>query len=183
MSGALHGVATPSGSHKLFDLTLGAAATSLDTGANGISQAYDVLEIFLLLRGDEAVAISTNGGLRFNNDSGSNYDRYLTRASNAAVALVSAFAQSLLAIAVPGTSAGAGAFALTRITIPAYNQTVAHKIAETTHGLPDTADSTISRTDNAHFRWRSTAAITRVAMVNTGAWSFIAGSRMIIYGR
>src|SRR5438876_918786 len=44
------------GMTKLFDSTLGADTASIDTGAGGISTAYDVITAWIIARTDEAGA-------------------------------------------------------------------------------------------------------------------------------
>lgn len=76
----------------------------------------------------------------------------------------------------------ASVFGVWRFLVPAYAQTTAFKVVDSTGGQCDT---TASRCDSYTLTgtWRNTAAITRVAINAPPAKNFIAGSRMIIYGR
>jgi hypothetical protein len=181
----LYGVAkTPSGSGAivLYDSgALGSPAASIDTGAAGIAGGYTVLEVWALLRTDQAVAASTID-VRVNNDSSAVYSyQRLTGANATASANVVAGATSWQISAV-GASMASGVFHVIRMTIPFYTETVAHKAAEVLHGRHDTTAANGSIEARA-LRWASTAAITRMAFIAPSTFNFIAGSHVIIYGR
>ena len=166
---------------KLFDSTLGASANSIDTGAAGIAGGYDILEVWLILRTDEAVVAST-ASITVNNDTGSNYDRQFVRGDNITASASQGAAEAAWLLTAPGTSCASGVFCCIRLTIPAYTQTTANKIAECTHVRVDTTAAN-KRAELEGLHWRSTAAITRMAVTAPSTKNFVAGSRMIIYGR
>lgn len=165
--------------HILFDSTLGADAASIDTGGGGIAATADHLLVYLLLRTTEAVT-EANGFLRFNNDSGANYDRHVLRVDNVTISGIILNAQTEIALTLLGANAQAGAFAAVTLHIPSYRQTTAHKsFTSASVALEDTAAD--SRIEQGGGRWRNTAAITRMA-VGPSSGNFLAGSRMTIYG-
>lgn len=168
---------------KVFHKVLTGTAVSIDTGANGIPPGYDVLEIFIISRTDEAVTSSTATSLRLNGDSGSNYDRYHLRVSNNAITQSELFGGTSFAIRMPGASHDANIFGYVRITIPFYSQTVAHKSVEWTLGVMDDADTADIFHDSTSGRWRSTSAINRITWETPGTYNFIAGSSMVIFAR
>jgi hypothetical protein len=160
---------------------LGSPAASIDTGAAGIAGGYNVIEVWALLRTDQAVAASTID-VRVNNDSSAVYSyQRLTGGNATASANVVAGATSWQISAV-GASMASGVFHVIRMTIPFYTETVAHKAAEVLHGRHDTTAANGSIEARA-MRWASTAAITRMAFIAPSTFNFIAGSHVIIYGR
>jgi hypothetical protein len=169
------------GALKVFDSTLGADTASIDTGAGGIPAGYSAIEIMLMLRTDEAAAIS-NANLRLNNDSGANYDTEDDSANGStAAAAHSAGLTSILAI-VHGAGGSASYPGMASVVIPAYDQTTFFKtglLTETAH------DATLGNnwTVVKGFTWKSTSAITRVAVSAAGTAKLKAGSRMLIYLR
>lgn len=164
---------------RLFDSTLGADTATIDTGANGVSQLYDHLLLVLLLRTTEAVTLS-GVNMTFNGDGGANYDRQVIRNTNTTVIGAISLAQTSFTILAPGASAQTGAFSAPAIFIPSYAQTNAHKAFDFTQAsIEDTAAD--CRIESAAGRWRSTSAISRVALTAQSG-NLLAGSRMSIYG-
>ena len=166
---------------KLFDSTLAADTASIDTGANGIAQDCDLLEVYLLARTDEAVALSTLT-LEVNGDAGANYDRQFLRGSNVTASASIVNASNGWTIATAGASATAGVYGVFRITIPAYAQTTAFKNAEATVSVPDETAANM-RAEVQALGWRSTAAINQLSVAAPGVQKLKAGSRLLIYGR
>lgn len=167
------------GSTVLFDSTLGANAASIDTGANGIAQTSMMLDIWLLLRTTQAVALSS-GLFRINGDSGANYDQENLQATSATVAAAASVAQTSQILSVLGASAAASAFTAIRIWIPAYTQTTAHKSMTCFVADADaTAGNNVVQVRST--RWRNTAAINQLS-ITAGSGSLLAGSRMYVVG-
>jgi hypothetical protein len=170
------------GSVVLYDSgALGGTAASIDTGASGIGGGYDVLEIWALLRTDQAVAASTID-VRVNNDSSAVYSYQRVSGVNATASANVVAGATSWQISAVGASMASGVFHVIRMTIPFYTETVAHKAAEILHGRHDTTAANGSIEARA-LRWASTAAITRMAFIAPSTFNFIAGSHVIIYGR
>ncbi len=165
---------------KIFDSTLGSDTASIDTGAGGIPSGGDLLEVWILCRTTE-VAVGSSLIVRVNNDSGANYDVVQVRGLNVTAAAANTLAGTSWLLGSFGASAQAGAATVIRMTIPSYDQTTFHKAAEATvEQVEDTAAD--ARVTAYGLRWRSTSAITRLA-ITAGSGSLLTGSRMFIYKR
>jgi hypothetical protein len=181
----LYGVAkTPSGSGAivLYDSgALASPASTLDTGVGGIAGGYNVLEIWIIARTDQAVAQSSTN-LTFNGDTAGNYDRQFDRGADTTASAGGTSGGNALGMLTAGTSTDSGVFSIYRISVPFYAETTAHKVCEITDGSADSLAA--DRRANVQVgRWRSTAAITRVTFTAPGGQNFAAGSHMICYGR
>jgi hypothetical protein len=167
------------GPSALFDSTLGSNQAAIDTGAGGIAQTADHLLVVMLLRTTEGV-VPGAALLTFNADVGANYDRQTARIVNTSLSGTIALAGTSVLIGALGASAQAGAFSAITLQIPCYRQTTAHKSFHwQTELVEDTA--TVTRTEFGGGRWRSTAAITRLAITGSNG-NLVAGSRVSVYG-
>src|SRR5690348_3688092 len=110
----------------LFDSTLSGSAASIDTGANGIGQAYNVLDIYMYLRGDTA-AVATNVNITFNNDTGSNYDYQVVSGNNVTAGASNNHGVAQISWTTLAASATSSDFGVGYMTIPAYTQTTGFK--------------------------------------------------------
>jgi hypothetical protein len=167
---------------KIFDSTLGSSASGIDSGAASIPSGFDVLEVWLILRTDEAVA-GSSCKILVNNDTGANYDRQNIRGVNTTASAAGGLGTTDgWTINIAGASCAAGVFSMVRMSIPAYAQTTAQKAMEFVNSR---ADTTIANclVEIQAFNWRSTAAITRIAVNAPASQNFVTGSRMIVYGR
>lgn len=162
---------------QLYDNTAAGAIANWDvtTGLTG----YNHLAISLVGRSDVA-ATTTALQIRFNNDTGSNYD--YTQASfiptpggSAADAATSIVCGSLL-----GATAPASTPTVMNLHLPNYAATVFFKeVTGTVFSRYGATTSNLAIVFGGN--WRSTAAITRVT-VFPAAGNFILGSRLSIYG-
>lgn len=166
-----------SGIVLLFDSTLGSDAASIDTGANGIVSGYRTLLVYLVLRGTD-VAVSGTARFRINNDSGTNYDQVDAFAGGLS-GTQNLNAQTGAVYGIPAASATAGYAAAVVLTIPAYTDTNFFKVARIESGYDLSTTAQVS--DQGVFTWRSTAAVTQLAVASAAA-NLKAGSRMTIYG-
>ena len=165
---------------QLFDSTLGAPATTIDTGASGVPQTANALQLVIFAR-TSAAAVQSNLQLTLNGDTGANYDFQETRATNATLTTTSDLATANFNIWIPGASVGANCFATAIITFSAYLQTAAHKACVSESGWGDgVAANSFSQWITG--RWRNTAAITQITLTAGGGSNFATGSRMTIYG-
>ena len=165
---------------KLFDSTLGSAQASIDTGAI-LPASCAQLHIVLAGRGDTALG-STAILLRFNNDSGANYNYQIIAANNTALVANAGAATGFVSPgSVPAASAPASVFGSTEIWVPNYAGTTGYKSYNSISYF-ETADTAAGQNLNQSGGiWKSTAAITRVALL-LAAGNFAAGSRMTVYG-
>lgn len=167
------------GMANIFDQTLAVATPEIDTGANGVPAGYSGLIVTVIARADPAV-FSQGWALRFNNDSGNNYQFSWTDQSG--VTLSALFAGPVNGVKVmegPGANIAAGIFGVAQVFIPGYAATTANKACSALGGFA--SDSTHSEMVTSLSVWNNTAAITRIALF-TGGGNMVAGSRMTIYG-
>lgn len=158
-------------------VTLGSAQATIDVSS--IVAGYGDLEIEFLARGDTA-ATTANLFLRFNNDSGANYDYQVLVASAGTVSSAETFGQTSGAVGViPAASAGASLAGGGIIHIPGYAGTTFNKVAlcTTTYKI-GTSSGNMTKRDNAIF-WRNSAAITRVTLL-LSAGNFATGSYVVV---
>lgn len=174
------------GSARLYDYEVtGSDKASIDTNVDGSTVAnfsgYDVLEIWMILRTDDAAA-AVNVDLIFNNDTGANYDNGVLNASNTTVSASTALAQTSLTLTAHGSGGTSGYAAVNRLSIPGYAGTVFNKTGELTYEVPDgTAGN--NRLGARIIGWRSTSAITRLKVAALGAAKLKVGSRLLVYGK
>lgn len=167
---------------------VGSDKSSIDTGVDARDAGSgdwtngDLLEVWMYLRDDEAVQIGDTF-LTFNNDSGANqyvYERF--RAVAGTLAGTEILTGANIDFWTPGSSFLANAFGVVRMTVPNYAGTVGFKAFEATVG--DGTDS--SGNTNAFLMggtYRSTSAITRLAIAPPSAKKFKVGSQLLIYKR
>lgn len=164
----------------IFESTLGGAASAIDSGAGSIPGTYNVLEVWIIARTTEAVDISSVNVI-FNNDSGSNYDRQTVRGSNTTASATQTLAAAAINLGCAGANQHANAPGVIRLTIPGYADTTFHKVGEASVSIPDDTAAN-NRSEMNSCRWRSTAAITRIA-VTANSGNLIAGSQLLVFGR
>jgi len=179
---AISGSAGAGGLVTLYDSGyLGSDAASIDTGAGGIAAGHGNLIVTLYLRATDAPVIQ-NILIRFNNDSGANYNESRVQANNANPVTTTAIAQTAgLLGAVPAAGATANAFGAATVHIPAYDQTTNHKAALCDAMAIDSAVADMSQSW-VGVQWKSTAAISRMAVFSQAGGNIKAGSRMMVMG-
>lgn len=166
---------------QLGDTTLGAPATSVNI--SGIAGSATSLLIVLMLIGD-AVAVPVDAGIRFNNDSGTNYGWQMVDTSAAALVLAHNDAQtSGLAGTYAGASATSPGVGTGAVLVPNYTGTTFNKTYNLLHAAnPGTFANNTSWSKNGSGWWKSNAAITRVTVIPLSGTNWTTGSRMTIYG-
>lgn len=171
--------ATSPAMEQLYDNVAGGAIASWDV--SGISQAYNHLKLVLTVRGSTAATV-VSSGIRFNNDSGNNYNSQRTYSNNAGVAGSGNFAQSRLILAdCPAASSAANAAGTMEVLVPSYALTTFNKGVVFNSVAVQAVYGTNDYTWSGGGDWLSTAAITRVTVLPaSGNW--LAGSRLTIYG-
>jgi hypothetical protein len=180
----LGGGSTPAWTNAPFvllsDTTLGGNAASFNI--TGISQAYSHLKIVAKMRNDGAVAKS-NWNLRFNADSGSNYDEVIGKVINATLSGESNAGTTVLqGFLAAGASATASVFGTAEVIVPDYVGS-GHKTVIGDSGVIATEGTVASfhRYWNSGV-WKSTAAINQVTLTPGDGSNWVAGSRLMIYG-
>lgn len=165
---------------QLSKSVLGGASANIDITA--ISGSYDHLRLIAYVRGDTAAA-STTCILRFNGDSGANYDFQRNSASAAAAAISEAFGQTSIECTptMPANTATANVFSMIMLDIPFYALTANNKLVHVKHISKIGVATTNLREGGVAGFWRSSAAITQITLI-PGAGNFAAGSGYSLWG-
>lgn len=157
----------------------GSVAANIDF--TSISGSYRHLQIMMLARGDTAAtAVTVN--LRFNNDSGSNYDWQrdfaVDAAEDASAAVAQTSARAGVATAASATSGNPGT---STIWIPNYAGTTFNKSGTGSSMILTSTAASGFIIEHESFLWRSTAAITRITLTpSAGNWEI--GTVATLYG-
>src|SRR5262249_17299627 len=151
---------TAGGVFQLADTLLGADTANFDF--TSISGSYIALKLTLYLRGDTAAA-TTNATLRFNNDSGSNYDYQYGLGQAATASAAETFAQTSCSLgSIPANTAGANLFGDIEIWIPHYAGAANNKaLISSWASKSGTSTTNLTSGQMAGF-YRSNTAITRI---------------------
>jgi hypothetical protein len=178
--GAAAGGGGGGGAITLLNDVLLAADGTFDI--SGIAATYNDLLLVLEGRGTRAGAPNEDVVLRFNNDSGANYDSEVAYGSAATLAAFGAAAGTFGELGiVPGATGTAGRFGVLTATIYGYAGTTRQK--SYTSDWHSDHDSTTRQTGVAGGTWRSTAAVNRVQVFGEVTAALLAGSRLRLYGR
>lgn len=164
---------------RLFHSVLAADGTTIDTGANGILGTYVHLMLVIQARTTQAV-VGSSGNITFNADGGANYDRQNVGATDTTVTGAASAASTAIVIQLMGASGAANTPQAFLGFIPNYAATVFHKTLGSMNGRAE-ATAANQQSRNEFWKWRSTAAITRITLV-AGSGNLLAGSSMSIYG-
>lgn len=174
------GVSSP-GLWLLWDsVTAGVSLPAATITTPTISGSYKHLRCYLSGRSNGAV-VNTLLSMRFNGDSGSNYDWFEVKAINTGSLVQSGVgggSSMQLSATFPGASATAGYRGSCVIEIPAYTDMTFYK---TYHAQAWGADGTNLTTEAIAGGWRSTSAITSVSFA-LASGSFNSGTRVTLYG-
>jgi hypothetical protein len=166
---------------KIAQTILTGSAASFDF--TSIPGTYENLRLEFILTTDSGTSPETLK-LRFNNDSGANYNSQWsgafasTNARNAA----SAAATSAQVCEIPGNSGSSnGTLAVGEVKIASYARTTLNKMATTRGGHRYDNTNLNVMVSNGMIEWKSSAAITRITIFPT-AGNLLAGSVATLYG-
>lgn len=165
---------------RISTQTLGADAASIDF--TSISGSYKDLYLTFQIRSARSGQNEDPLLLRFNGDSGGNYDSQFMRGNNTTATAGQALSGSSISLgSVSAATAPAGSASSGVIEVPNYAGSTFHKNALTRiMGRRDTAN-----TDIMYYQyfgiWKSTAAITQVSLIGANA-NLLAGSTATLYG-
>lgn len=165
----------------IFYSKLAAPAASFDiTSING---TYANLVLKLQVRGTTA-ANSVNANVRFNNDSGANYDYMMEVGRAAGIAIAESLATTAIRASVPAAStAPAAAADAINIAIDNYSGTTFHKQAICLGTGKEAASAGNLFLYSTSGWWRNTAAITRITVLPAaGNWDTGSTCMLIAYG-
>lgn len=163
----------------ISDSTLGADAANFDV--TSIPGTFAVIEWFLHGR------LTTAGGdlrvrVRMNNDSGSNYSWERVFAHSGGAGQDGSNSDtSIVVCELPSSGAAAGRSGAAHGSFPSYASTTFHKnvIAYSGYNQGNDTGRVAQTTEGI---WLNTAAITRLTFI-PAADNFLAGTRLILYGR
>jgi hypothetical protein len=170
-----------SGLTSLFTQTLGASATSIDTGANGIAAGHGDLLIFLYVRTDRAAPLD-NIGIAINGVTSATYDTMDFLAQNTALsgAMNNLNTRLGAGVTVASATTAASVFSLVEIVIPAYDTTAGFKVARISVAAPTETTNGLVQLEGGQLR--STAAVNQITITSTTGSNLVAGTRLAIYG-
>lgn len=160
---------------------LGSAAASVDI--TSIPATYEALILDITGRGDTAAA-AVAIGVRFNGDTGANYDSQQVYALGTATvgAAGIAGATSMGVGSLTAASATANNPGLTSLRIPGYARTVFFKALAGWNGRHEGTAAGSIVAASLYGQWRSTAAINQITVI-AGAGNFATGTVVTLYGQ
>lgn len=183
----------------IYDYTLTANATSINTATDGIQagafpQTFSILEIWLTVRTDEATTASPIN-YQVNGDTGANYDRLFFSAftynafpAGTTSIGVTSGANQWQPSAVCAALTGGSYYSLVRFTMPDYTSSTRYKTCESTHSHPDTTIAPAGGTAGLLIApnllgWRGTDPVTSFKVFPaTGGVNLLAGTRLTVVG-
>ena len=177
ISGGSSGGST--GASRLFDSTLGSAAASIDTGANGIAATSSHLIIVMKLRAT-ANATVDSALLTFNGDTGAHY--YIASGDFFGVTANAVHAEAAANISLEDVSAAtapADVFTPVTLFVPCYADGHNKSVNAMAGYRTGNASGNVLAKSLIGY-WDQTAAINQVTV--TTASTFVAGSRLTVYG-
>lgn len=168
------------GSNLLFSGVLGSDAANIDTGASGVSTAFNILTIYLLTRTADAGATGTI--LVTFNGSTSGYQRTVMQVISTTVS-GSTTSDAGASLNTHGSGGLAAAFSATVMTCPGYANSITQKTFTTLTTTPDsTTANEVSVVGGG--MWNSSgSAISQVTVTPKSGLNLKAGSSMWIYGQ
>ncbi len=146
-----------------------------------IPATYRHLVIKLAGRSSDSATNVVDVNVRFNNDTGANYDRQMLRGFGANATASESLAQTFMPFtwALPGANAPADVAGSGILHIPDYADTTFHKTLVASFVGKTASHATLIHEYGGY--WRSTAAINRIT-ITTHAGTFAAGSIATLYG-
>lgn len=184
-SGAAWDNATPPATtiSVISDTTLSANAANFDI--TGISGSFKHLLVVGYLRTDRA-STDDQLGVRFNADTGSNYDSYDVVSKNVGPSFTPAeyFANSSARFdnSICADNAPAHTFSTVVLVIPHYAGAANNKLFDFTSTIKTGTTNTNVRVAQGLGAWRSNSAITQVTLLPIAGTVFKSGSRVTLFG-
>jgi hypothetical protein len=164
---------------KIAENILGSAASSVTFSS--IPTTFRHLQLWIMSRGDAAASF-VEVRLRFNGDTGANYDsEQITGNAGTATAFESIAATSIQVGEAAAATASSGSCGMSVINIPWYNNTTFHKMITSSHGLSVGTATTAMHSKHWSGRWRNTGGITSITLLASSG-NFIIGSSFALYG-
>lgn len=173
-----HGV----GMQRIQTISLSSATASVTFSS--IPTSWSGLMLTWYARTDRASNTLDLIGLRFNGDTGSNYNWQIT--ASAGTGNVNSFGTNESSIALAdatAASADSGTFGGGTATFPNYNVSGSHKVVVATGGALPATSSADFRAEQCLGRWaNATAGVTSITLLSRSGANFISGSVFTLYG-
>lgn len=161
---------------SVFNTTLGAPATSIDTGAV-LPTSYAHMFVEISARSDLAAA-SSSLSVRMNNDSAANYVFETLAGANAvASAVVPAAGTSFTIGSIPANTASAGWFGTGLLWLPNYGSANIKAVFSIGGGAFSGVTGTVSLQGGV---WNAGSAINQLTFLSGGT-NFATGTRVTVY--
>ncbi len=171
----------PAGSWTLLDSSILVASQSSVTFSS-IAGTFRNLKVISQVKSDKAGVTLATVAIRFNGDTGANYNSQLLRVTNTSVSGSINTGQTSGLVCDCQAALAAGNWAAQfEMTIASYAKTTFNKMAvSTTSSLFSTGSASLSQLWVSS--WNNTAAITSMVFYEAGGANFIAGSEFYLYG-
>jgi hypothetical protein len=175
---------TPPGLVLISETELGASAASVTFSS--IPGTYRSLLIVVQARTDKAASDADTVNVRFNGDTGNNYDRLAVVFGNSATSYgPSRASSSMLSVAMAEASGSrASNFAPALMFAPDYAATDREKWLQVLNSprFGDVAADSDVLLRIAAGRWRSSSAVTSITFLPNTGTNFVADSKFTLYG-
>jgi hypothetical protein len=158
------------------------ASAAADMTVTNIPATFDNLLVIVCARGTTAAQF-TDALMRFNGDTGNNYDfeDFHVFQNGTNFSQTTAASAAMIASTIPAATATAGRAASVSVFIPDYARTSFTKQSHSSSGAALGTGTFNIGTGHYAQTWRNTAAITQVAVI-PAAGNFEAGSTLYVYG-
>lgn len=165
----------------LFESTLGADATSIDTGAGGVSTSYKHLLVLVSARTDGAT-VDDVAMFNFNGDTGANYARNYWKVGLGGSTQEAGSGETAIKFicSTPGANANANVFGSGALLITDYANTSKNKSFLVLAFNPGNLSTWGAKLGGGY--WASTAAISRIAVSPQTGTHLKAGSTLTVLG-
>lgn len=181
ISGGSSGSSSGAGAMTLITDTLVGVGGAANVDFAAIAGTFKALRIYANARSDTAAATTTLL-LRFNADSGANYDdERMAATTGTASGAEDLAATSINLGTIPAASATAGLSTGYVVDVYDYASTTFQKWLYSVGGAKDSVVTAHIANRICFGAWRSAAAVTEVTLT-PGAGSFIQGTRVTLYG-
>jgi hypothetical protein len=172
------GVAAPSSFELISTTTLGSSTASVTFSS--IASTYSHLQIRAAARSDRNFGVD-NIGLRFNSDSGSNYNTHFLFNNGSTITSTDLGINSWIYSArLPDAAVTASSFGAAIIDVLDYKATTKNKTIRSIFGSSTTGSYPWNGMHSGV--WLSTTAITSLTLLPVTGPNFITGSRFSLYG-
>lgn len=149
---------------------------------SSVAQGFRALKLVWFGRTTSGV-VTDNVQVRFNGDTGANYDVSDMQGNNSTPVGAQAISQTSIPIGVlAGANATANRMGIGELTIAMYSSTAMHKICVGMSNALSTSAAADCWLQGRSGLWKNTAAITQIDLIIGNGGSWVSGSRAYLYG-